>query len=138
MSAATTARPRVSNPYAKPAQNAAQNPTNMGRQSQQRVANQHKRKFKLAQPSPRRRRKGDQLTLDNKVAFQPEKDCKICKAREIQKFFPSYSIPKRAHHPLCNLNTKTRGLGDLTPQTLATLEDNKRYKALTAPIQPAE
>jgi len=69
--AATTTTPRMVNPYAKRAQNVVINNVNMGCQSQQRVSNQHKRKFKLAQPS-RRRRKGDQLTLDNNVAFDPE------------------------------------------------------------------
>jgi len=36
------------------------------------------------------------------------------------------------------LNTKTRGLGELTVQSAANEEDNKRYKALTGPIRPEE
>ena len=129
----------MTNPYAKGAQNDVNNNVNdMGRQSQQRVSNQHKRKFKLAQASSSRRRKGDQLTLDNRVAFQPERDCKICKAKILQKFTPSYPIPKRAHNVLCPLNTKTRGLGELSEQSVASLHNNKRYKALTAPILPSE
>jgi len=130
------AGPRVANPYAKPVQNAVNNIVNMGRQSQQRVSNQHKRKFKLA--SPVRRRKGDQLTLDNKIAFDPLKDCRVCKAQEIKKFMPSYPVPKRAHDDLCPKNAKTQGLGKLTEQSIASLADNKRYKTITAPIRPEE
>jgi len=78
---------------------------------------------------------GDQLTLDNRVAFQAECDCKVCKAKEIKKWMPSCSIPKRAHHPLCNLNAKTRGLGEVTA---STLEENKRFKALMSTIHPSE
>ena len=134
MPVVAAARRQVVNPYAKP----AQNDENMGRQSQQRVSNQHKRKFKLAQPSPRRRRKGDQLTLDKRLAFQPERDCQICKAKKYRQFVPGYPMPHRGHHELCIHNKVTRGQGAITEQSLATLEDNKRYKALTAPIQPAE
>jgi len=127
----------VANPYAKPTHNAE----NMGRQSQQRVSNQHKRKFKLAQatrPSSQRR-KGDQLTPDNQVAFQPERDCIICKAKTIRKLcYSEHKMPKRSHHPNCSLNKKTRGLGELSEQSVASLQDNKRSNALTAPIQPWE
>ena len=134
MPPAATATRDVVNPYAKPAQNAA----DMGRQSQHRVSNQHKRKYKLAQAT-RKPKAGDQLTLDNKVAFAPEQDCKICKARHIRKFIlPTYTIPKRAHHPNCSLNKTTHGLGELTVQSIANMEDNKRFKALTAPIRPEE
>jgi len=111
----------------------------MGRQSQQRVANQTKRKYKLcSNNNNRKKKKGDQLTLDNRVAFQPERDCVICKAREIRKFMPEHAIPKRSHDPRCSLNTKTRGLGQVTEQSVASLADNRRHKALTAPIKPAE
>mgnify|MGYP000243177189 CR=1 FL=1 len=131
MSTAAAPPPRnVVNPYAKTAQNAV----NMGRQSQHRVSNQHKRKCKLAQAT-RKPKAGDQLTLDNRVAFQAECDCKVCKAKEIKKWMPSCSIPKRAHHPLCNLNAKTRGLGEVTA---STLEENKRFKALMSTIHPSE
>jgi len=135
MAPVATATTCVVNPYAKRAQNAA----NMGRQSQQRVSNQHKRKFKQAQRhSSRRPQKGDQLTLDNQVAFNSERDCNICRAKSIQKFMSSHPIPKRAHNVLCTLNKATRGLGELTEQSVASLADNKRYKAVTAPILPKE
>ena len=129
---ATTCPP---NPY----RNAAQNAENMGRQSQHRVSNQHKRKFKLCNNKKSSKpRAGDQLTLEGTVAFQSERDCKICKAKVIKKFLPTYTIPKRAHHDLCILNTKTHGLGALTEQSINSLADNKRHKALTAPIRPEE
>jgi len=132
MSSAAAATPRVANPYQK-------NPHNegdiMGRQSQQRVSNQHKRKFKLASKSPRPKQ---QRTLDNTVAFESAKDCIICKAKEIQRYLPTYRLPKRAHHVLCLLNKTTKGLGNLSKQTIASLEDNKRYKTLTAAIRPEE
>jgi len=118
------------------ANNNVHNEGNVGRQSQHRVSNQHKRKFKQA--SPRRRRAGDQLTLDNQVAFLPERDCKICKAKEIKKFPPSYQIPHRGHHPLCIHNKNTQGKGELSSQSILSLQDNKRHKVLTAPIRPAE
>ena len=130
---AAAATPRVVNPYAKPAQNAV----NMGRQSQQRVSNQTKQQYKKAKASPKKR-KGDQLTLDNQVAFQSERDCIICKAKEIKKFLPSYTIPKRAHNVLCILNKKTLGKGELSKQSLEALEDNKRYKTITSRIRPEE
>jgi len=120
------------NPYAKPRQAVpvvAHNAANMGRQSQHHVANQHKRKFKLCDNSNKKRRKGDQLTLQGNVAFNPEVDCKVCKAKHIHKFIlPGYPIPKRAHHSLCSLNTKTRGLGELSEQALNSITDNKCWK----------
>jgi len=62
----------VSNPYGKPAQNAA----NMGWQSQQRISNQNKRKYKLCNNNNNnsKRKKGDQLTLLGDVAFEAKKD----------------------------------------------------------------
>ena len=133
--AAAAARESVVNPYAKPAQNAA----NVGRQSQQRVSNQTKRKFKLASNNNRKKKKGDQLTLQGGVAFQPERDCIVCRAKTIKKLYlAEHKVPKRPHHVLCSLNTKTRGFGELTEALLASLADNKRCKALTAPIQPGE
>jgi len=130
MSPTAAARGRMVNPYAKPAQNVV----NMSRQSQQRVANQTKRKYKLCSNN-NKKRKGDQLTLQGTVAFQSKRDCQICKAKSIRKVhLPDYKIPKRAHHVLCSMNTKTHGLGELSEQSMATLADNKRYKAITAPI----
>ena len=50
-----------------------------------------------------KRKAGDQQTLGGGVAFDPWKDCKVCvgklQGREV----------KRAHHPLCWNNTRTKG-----------------------------
>jgi len=127
------------NPYAKkPRSFNAHDEENVGRQSQQRVSNQHKRKCKLCSNNNSKRKKGDQLTLEGTVAFQSDRDCRICKAKSIAKFCPGYPIPKRAHHTLCIHNKRTKGCGVLTSQGMANLDDVKRYKALTAPIQPSE
>lgn len=129
-----SAQEKVANSYAKPAQNA----TNMGRQSQQRVLNQDKTEFKLlAHTSHRRPGKGGQLTLQDTVVFQADQDCIICKAKKIKQLLPTYTISKRAY-PLCSLNTKTDGHGTLTEQSITSLVGNKRYKALTAPTWPEE
>ena len=131
---AAAAKPRAVNPYAKPVHNAVV----MGRQSQQRVSNQHKRKYKLCSSNNKKGKKGDQLTLEGAVAFNSESVCRVCKAKSIKKFLPSYNVPKRSHHIYCPLNTTTRGLGPLTEATINSIADNKRYKLLTAPILPEE
>jgi len=110
---------------------------NMGRQSQQRISNQHKRKYKLCSNN-NKRRKGDQLTLEGGLAFQAERDCRICKAKITAKFLPGYPIPKRAHDPRCALNKTTRGAGELTTQAAANIADEQRYKQLTRPINQSE
>jgi len=130
----------IGNPYAagrRPLPINADN--NMGRQSQHRVANQHKRKYKLcSNSSNKKRRQGDQLTLQGAVAFQSERDCLVCKAKSIAKFCHNYRIPKRAHHQLCLLNKTTKGAGPLTSQGVANLVDDKRYKQLTRPVEATE
>ena len=132
--AATAARPRPVNPYAKAAQNAA----NMGRQSQQRISNT-KRKHQLCNnSSSSKKKKGDQLTLLGGVAFDSKRDCGVCKAKFLSTLIEGYRIPKRGHHPLCDRNAKTRGKGELSQAQLATLEDNKRHKALVSPIAEFE
>ena len=133
-------RPPVVNPHkraaAAPLHNLNANLA-MGRQSQQRVANQTKRKFNLASFNQRKKKK-QQQTIDGKMAFDSVRDCKVCKAQALQRFTPSHRIPKRAHHPLCIKNSKTRGLGALSEQSKASLEDDKRHKAITQPIHPSE
>ena len=129
---------RVANPYAKKPPAVAHNEENIGRQSQQRISNQHKRKFKLASSSPRKKKAGDQMTLLGGVAFQSDRDCKICRAKSIRKFLPTHPTPKRAHHPQCIHNKKTRGCGVLSSQGMANIEDDKRFKELTRPIQDNE
>jgi len=132
MSPPAAATTRMANPYAKTAQKAV----NMGRQSQQRVSNQNKRKFKLAgNNNPKKR---GQQTLFGGNAFDAIKDCQVCKARYLATVVEGYRVPNRAHHPLCIKNTKTRGKGVLSEQQQMSLEDNKRYKALVAPIAESE
>ena len=115
------------------------NDETMGRQSQQRISNQHKRKFKLASKrSSQRRKAGDQLTLQDGVGFMSEKDCIVCKAKSIAKFVQGHRIPKRSHHVLCIRNSKTKGKGHLSTQAAASLEDDNRHKALVTPITPGE
>jgi len=99
----------------------------MGRQSQQRV-NQTKRAFQLAQTS-KKKRKGEQLTIDGQRAFQSERDCQVCKAKVLQRYISTATIPKRAHHVLCIKNTKTRGRGNLNQATVASEQEEKRLKA---------
>ena len=125
----------VVNPYARMAPTTAQNNREMGRQSQQRISNQHKRKFKLAGNSSRK--KGQQTLLGG-IAFDANKDCCVCKARVLATFIEGYRVPKRPHHPLCLKNTKTRGKGELSEMQKVTLDDNKRYKELVRPITAAE
>jgi len=104
----------------------------MGRQSQQRV-NQTKRAFQLARRgnnnNNNKKRKGDQLTLDGQRAFQSEKDCIVCKAKALQWYLPTATIPKRAHHVLCARNTKTQGRGMLNKASVASKAEEKRLKA---------
>jgi len=110
----------------------------MGRQSQQRIGNQHKRKHKLAGNNSTKRRKGGQATLLGGVAFEAERDCIVCRARDSRNIVQGARIPNRAHHVLCIKNTKTKGNGNLNNSQLLTFEENKRYKALTQPITAAE
>ena len=133
----TTAN-RPVNPYAKPRSIRPQNEANVGRQSQQRIGNQHKRKFKHSDNSSSKKRKGGQATLLGGVAFESDRDCIVCHARALRKFTPSCRVPNRSHHAHCARNTKTHGKGELTGSQLATLEDNQRCKQLTRPIAEAE
>jgi len=109
---AAAAPPKMVNPYAKSAHNVVE----MGRQSQQRIANQHKRKYKLCSNnnSNNKRKKGDQLTLLGGVAFEAKRDCVVCKAQFLRTIIEGYRVPNRAHNVLCIKNTKTRGKGDLS------------------------
>jgi len=134
----------VVNPYARRRRPFAMNQVNqvtnqesMGRQSQHRISNQHKRKYKLCSKSPKKRRKGDQLMLQGAVAFDPERDCIVCRAKSHKKFFPSYTVPHRGHDPCCLHNKSTRVQGALVSQPTSVAED-KRYKQLTRPIQQSE
>ena len=106
--------------------------------SQQRIGNV-KRAHQLANPWPKPKRKGAQQTLVGGVAFESERDCMICKAKALQKLEPTYRIPKRAHHVLCIQNTKTKGKGILSRQTMATqIEESWLKKLYETPLQQHE
>jgi hypothetical protein len=98
----------------------------MGPQSQRRntlqerthqLQGQNKGYKKRSQPT-------QQITLAGERAFDPIKDCPICKARE-----GGYSEPHRGHHPLCWNNKRTKGL---SPATLASIKESKRLEAFFA------
>ena len=64
------------------------------------------------------------------VAFDPLRDCQVCKAQALAKVMEKVRIPKRTHHPQCIKNTKTKGKGQLSLRAMATLTEEKRLKAL--------
>ena len=115
----------IVNPYAKQRPTVPQNSA-MGPQSQRRLSLQertHSLQRNNTGYSNNKKRKGDQLTLTGEVAFDPIKDCPICKARHI-----GYSEPHRGHHPLCWNNKRTKGITSLV--TLASNKESKQLKAL--------
>ena len=118
----------VVNPYEKRRPLAAHNKI-MGRQSQQRVSNT-KRAYQLVSSSNNKKKKGDQLTLQGGVAFDPDKDCVVCKARALARIVQGARIPKWPHHVLCNLNKTTKGFGTISEQNLVTAAESKRLKEL--------
>jgi len=123
------ARPVV-NPHLKRPPLVPHNQQNMGRQSQQRVSNT-KRAYQLASNSNNnKKKKGDQLTLDGQVAFNAERDCKICGAKETAKFVEGYTIPHRGHHILCSKNKVTQGFGPISQANIQTAAEQKRLKEL--------
>jgi hypothetical protein len=67
------------------------------------------------------------------IAFNSERDCKICVAQARRRFDSSVPVPKRSHHELCAKNTKTGGKGPLTTQRLAEIADDRRYKHIIRP-----
>jgi len=124
-------RKDVVNPHKKPRPFAAHN-REMGRQSQQRVTNT-KRAYQLASSANNNNKKKvkvNQSTLQGGVAFNPQKDCVICKAPYLATFVQGARTPNRAHHVLCKLNKKTKGLGVISEQNLATAVEEKRLKDL--------
>ena len=128
----------LTNPYARDRPLVPLINNRMGRQSQQRVSNT-KRAYQLASFKAPKRKKGEQGTLFGGVAFQPEKDCQVCKAQAMAKLVSSYRIPKRPHHVLCMKNTKTKGKGILSEQALVMKQEEERLKNLfEMPLQPEE
>ena len=130
----------VTNPYKKVRPLGGHNGNIMGRQSQQRVSNT-KRAYQLAASNSfkKSKRGGQQTTLSGGVAFDPLTDCKICVAQAIKRVRPEHNIPKRSHHILCSKNTKTKGKGKISRQTLEIEAEQVRLKALFAmPLETHE
>ena len=73
------------------------------------------------------------------MAFDPERDCQVCRAQAMRKLVATYRIPKRSHHSLCPKNTKTKGNGQLSAHTLACQAEAKRLEAhFSAPLNNHE
>ena len=120
------------NPYAKRRPLLVVHNQQMGRQSQQRVSNT-KRAYQLASYSNKtntKKSKNQQSTTQGGVAFNPQKDCVVCRARHLATFVQGARIPNRAHHVLCQRNKTTKGLGVISQQNLATAVEEKRLKEL--------
>jgi len=126
---ATMSPSKAVNPYAKRRPFALFNNDKMGRQSQQRVSNT-KRAYQLASnaKTTNKKKKGEQLTLEGRAAFNPKKDCVVCAARHLATFAQGARIPNRAHHVLCARNKTTKGLGVISEQNLATAVEARRLK----------
>ena len=102
---------------------------NMGPQSQRRLTLKE-RTHQMKGNTNKKKKKGGQQALFGEVAFDPEKDCEVCKARLWGR-----SV-HRSHHELCTNNRNKRG------QSVATLsleKEEKRLKVLfSTPLTEAE
>jgi len=78
----------------------------------------------------KKKTKGGQLTLEGRAAFNPQKDCVVCRARYLATIVQGARIPNRAHHVLCSRNKTTKGLGVVSEQNLATTVEDRRLKEL--------
>ena len=55
-----------------------------------------------------------QSAIDGGLAFDAQRDCKVCRAKcLINSGFPT-TVPKRAHHTRCPKNRKTQGMSEMT------------------------
>jgi len=109
----------MSNPYkrAPQASSLSKNAT-MGPQSQRRLT-LVERTHKMQAPT-KKSKAGDQLTLTGERAFDPLKDCVVCKAklagREVH----------RGHHPLCCNSRRTKGV--TSKVTLDSVAESERLR----------
>jgi hypothetical protein len=77
--------------------------------------------------------------LEGALAFKAERYCEICRAKELKRTLPETRIPHIGHHPLCLLNIKTKGKGNVSAQTEATLKEAKCLESLfSKPLEPHE
>jgi hypothetical protein len=129
--AANEGRPMVVNSYAKSGLPAHK--TTMGPQSQQRLSQQQRtHRMQADNTGYCKRKKGDQQTLTGEIAFDPIKNCPVCKARHI-----GYAEPHRGHHRLCWNNKRTKGITSAT--TLASQKESIRLqKHFSEKVKPHE
>jgi len=126
------------NPYRRPAAAAAAVPrlqngvsqSTMGPQSQRRLSLKE-RAHQLQASSHRKKHKtGGQQTLFGDRAFDPLKDCEVCRAKEYGR-----SV-HRAHHERCVNNRRTRGFSNAA---LALANEEARLKRhFATPLSEAE
>jgi len=133
---------QIANPYARAVATATaarekenespqvNNNNNMGPQSQRRLTLNERTHLLQSQSHNKKKRESGQQTLFGDRAFEPEKDCAVCKARLWGR-----SV-HRSHHKLCTNNRNKRG------QTAASIELNKEEKRLkllfNTPLTEAE
>ena len=133
----------IHNPYAKRAAAAAVAATgkendatqvntqvNMGPQSQRRLSLKERTHQMQSQSNRKKQKVTGQQTLFGDLAFDPFKDCEVCKAKRYGR------VVHRAHHDLCN---NRRGGAKTSPQAMALAQEEKRLKLLfDTPLQESE
>ena len=130
------------NPYAKPKataaaavaatgkENGGPQVNKMGPQSQRRLSLKERTYQMKGNANNKKKKKGGQQTLFGEVAFEPEKDCEVCKARLWGRNV------HRSHHELCTNNRNKRGQ---SAATLSLQKEEKRLKVLfSTPLTEAE
>jgi len=130
----------IINPYKRPVAAAATalpqrqqekdvSQSTMGLQSQRRLSLKE-RTHQMQASSHRKKPKVGQQTLFGTVAFDPLKDCPLCKAKQFGR-----SV-HRAHHERCINNRKTRGM---SVSTLLLRQEEKRPEMhFNAPLAEEE
>jgi hypothetical protein len=128
-------QPSKANPYVLPyVRPHNHNDEEMGPQSQNRLTLEQRKHRLQASNNFGKKRKGEgqQQTLFGGIAFHPDNDCPLCKAKT-----KGYPAPHRPHHPLCWNNKRTRGIVSAT--TLAQQKiDKELQKHFNTPLQAAE
>jgi hypothetical protein len=133
------------NPYVNPYRRAPKVPptgaavggvsqaNNMGPQSQWRLSLQQRthRMQSDSDRSKKRLKKGDQQTLDGQRAFDPLKDCTVCRERQYGK------ESHKGHHQLCSNNRRTKGITSETTRD-AIAESERLRKHFTKPMTSQE
>ena len=96
------------------------NPSSMGCQSQRGLGSVKKclkrgskTKYKIVKSSLRKKCLV-QMGVDGQLAFEANRDCKVCRGRHLQKFGYCVCITHRPHDIRCVKNRATRGLSEFT------------------------